>query len=268
MDTSILVKDLEGGFTMTNGTIKRISTLLMLLFLTMIFVLPANAAGTYNQGTQIRTIDTGIIVCTGASLRSQPNARAQKVATLKNGTLIPIAGETGDFYIVSIEDMENPNVQGLQYGYVLKRYVSTRAFYITLTKQTEIWASTWWSNIAVGQKVKGTKMLVIDNNQEWLAVQINDGKAGVGFIRRSDLNYSVDGYWSNNQWFGANHAIVIAEKVDVVTDPYNPGYVVGTLKKKDIVKKLGNPINGYQPIEQNGYKVFVDAQCVIDIFGH
>lgn len=236
----------------------------LVLMVLCVFFLGMTSIAKANQ-----VIEIGIVVCSNLSLRSEPNIRASKIASLSNGDIVPIMGEMGDFYIVNIALLDNVKASADvdKFGYVLKQYVNTNPYYITLVRSTEIWSNAWGIGPAVAEKVKGTKLLVVAENENWYSVQLKSKTAGVGFIKKSELGYTTYNYAYNGTFISAPNAIVIDDNVPVYASLNDLNNVLGYLNKDDILKKVGLTFDGYQSIDYNGTMAYVSLLDIIDIYG-
>lgn len=219
-------------------------------------------------------VKMGLITSTTASVRSEPNTRATKYTSLKNGELVPITGETGEWYMVDLASVESLKGQMQGVGYILKTYVVTDSYYVTIQKSTKIYSSPWGKGPAVAEKVKGNQLLVLAESEygDWLSVQLNDGRAGVGFLKKSDLGYPTYNYWYNGTWYCSQYATVMKDNLEVRAGAGYNQQLIGYLSKDTIVKKYTQPYNGYQSIEfnYNGALVvgYVPSLYLIDVYGN
>ena len=175
----------------------------------------------------------GIVTSTTVSIRISPSVNAEKYCTLRNGDEVAIVGETGDWFIINLEALE----MGLQgHGYARRQYINPATYLYTLPKTVILWADTWGSGVANGEKTAGTTLRVLSENAEWLCVQTRDSSAGSSFIRKSDLGQST---WIPNGNVQANTTaglyVVTASTLAVRSYPDDEKEAVGFLHNGDTV---------------------------------
>lgn len=235
----------------------------VMMVLTLLVPHMAASAEDCYSGTDVQK--TGIVICSTGSLRDAPDTNATKLATLKNGTLVPIVSKEGNFYKVDLASLDVKDLKVHEgYGYVLATLVATDMYFIHLDGYYFVYADPWYAEKSNGQK--NGNFLVISDNGDWMAAQLTKGVAGSTFIKKSERGYPIYNYIYDGKWYGSSHSLVLRE-TQILGAPGNYDFVVGTLNVDDVVKKAGSVEDGYQPIEYNGYKCFISALDVWDIYG-
>ena len=180
----------------------------------------------------------GMVICTSISVRQEPNTSAERYTRLSNGAVVKIIGETGSWYIVDL----NMIGQGEGQGYCLKRYIDTDVYYITLPETVVAYAHPFDNAKANGEFNKGTRKLVLDENEEWLVIQTRDDSAGSSFIKKSDL-FANGGNGSNMQQTqingrstsGNQYVVTVPKSLAVRSVPDDNEKAVGFLHNGDLV---------------------------------
>lgn len=213
---------------------KKILTLVV-FFVLLMTTMVAEAAVDVNTG-----VITGIVTSTTVSIRKEMDVKADRYCSLKNGDEVIIAGETGAWYII---DLRSPAIGQVEegYGYALKKYINVRAYWFTLPNTVTLWADTWGSGVANGEKTAGTTMLVLSENSQWLCVQTRDTSAGSSFIRKADLNQG-SGCASTESTFvtegDAGAYVVTANTLAVRSEPNDDQKAIGFLHNGDVVEVI------------------------------
>lgn len=211
---------------------------------------------------------TGVVVCSGVSLRKAMDTNAQRYKSLSNGTEVSILAMQGDWYVIDLTSVD----EGEGEGYVLKKYVKANPYYITLPATVTLWADTWGSGVAVGEKVQGTEMLVLSETAEWYCVQCREKSAGSAFIKKAEMNGMIGSQPENvnGQQTVRRQAVVICQSLAVRREPVESSEYLGTLHNEDLVMRLGDAGNGYEAIEYtlSGQTIvaYVHSKYLIDVY--
>lgn len=140
----------------------------------------------------------GIVICTKLTVRCEANTRAKSYGALKNGQPVKILGitEKSDFYILDLPSCGFNNTAEATIGYVKTGMIKIDPEYIYSSKLLNLYA-TPWSSYSSYQYINTPKLkngeqngryfIVIEQSDNWYAVQATDEKAGSAFIRIRDV---------------------------------------------------------------------------------
>lgn len=242
----------------------------ILLFLLTITVLALPVLAYASEGdTYWDFPKSGVVLCNYASCRKAPSLSNQpeRYGGLSNGKQILVLGENSQFYIV---DLASTGFANKGVCYIYKKYILVDYNYITLKEDTVTWA-TPYGNLANGEKSAGTRLLVIEETNDYVAVQLNEGKSGTGFIRKNVIS-------SSNQYqeSASNKVLVTANTLAVYpsTDDSEVDKAIAFAHQGDILEAVGYPVMGVkeelQPIkwEHLGSTVlgYVHTRYLMDIY--
>ena len=128
----------------------------------------------------------------GLAIWAQPFTNSECLKVVNNATNLVVVGEyDADWYIVDLYQ-SGVGEEG-QYGYILKKYVSTSTYILQLPHDIDFYADTW-SGKCNAQRYAGEKYTVISENETWLCVQYNKGAPGSAFINKNEL-------WGGSRWY-------------------------------------------------------------------
>ena len=140
----------------------------------------------------------GIVICTQMNVRIQPDTRAKSLGKIKNGQPVKVLGitEKSDFYILDVQSCGINNAEEAQYGYVKSSLLKLDPAYIYSAKTLNLYSTPWsvnreeqWYN---APKLKNGEqdnryLLVIEQSDNWYAVQSSEDKPGTAFVRIKDV---------------------------------------------------------------------------------
>lgn len=236
-------------------TMKKLLAAISVTLILVLGVSVAFAADSYYGGTR-----EGVVVSSSAALRVEPHSKADKVGTLQNADTITVVGESGSFYIVDIEQTEFGD-DGAYKAYVDKDYILLDAYYLELPVKTKILVAPYLGAKANGEKVAGTKMLVLADIGDWLAVQCRESTAGSSFIHKSWLNgnsYNGGSSWNSGSQSGSSSmnqgsrreaVVTVPQSLRVRKEAHSEGETLGFLHTGDRVYMVGSQIGDFQGIE-------------------
>lgn len=184
----------------------RILTLLLAgILLPALAVFPAQADGigdaaTYNWspssgGTGYSDSHYGIVTATRLTVRSQPSTRASSLGTIKNGQPVKILGTSADdeFFMVDLQSCGIPSVEPGAAGYVKASLVRRDPVFLATTKTTSLYATPWTQALKNGEQ-SNRFFLVLEQSNNWYAVQTLESSAGTSFIRSRDVGQYSPSY--------------------------------------------------------------------------
>lgn len=204
------------------------------------------------------TYTEGVVQSSRVSIREAPDTKANRIVSLVNGEPVEIVGQQGDWYLINLLPING--IDGV--GYALKWYFDTNGYYLTVPVEVFVYVDPFGTTDLNGEKSAGTTFRVLNENESWYVVQLNDGQAGSGFIRKADLagKPSTPGSFQNSTSVsGGFRAVVTAdtlalrEKPDDSVEPfryYHNGDVVQVLEWGDYFVKIasdraGQPVAAY-----------------------
>ncbi len=200
----------------------------------------------------------GMVICTRLTVRETPSRNARSLGQLRNGDVVHILAEQGEFYQI---DLSGTRLNRTGVGYILKDLVQNNPRWIVLTKYTEVCSDPWYSSLTLepAHLSSGTPVLVINENYEFYCVQLHSGTAGVGFIRKSDVGQYTD-------WGSASYGVVIAETTEV----WDYGQIgirsLGKLNRDTVVQVLawGDPYSNilYSASDGSLYSAWISTDLI------
>ncbi len=135
---------------------------------------------------------TGTVVCSQLTVRSEPSASSSEIGKMKNGQTCTIVGRQDDWLIVDVSSCRFQDVYW-GYGYVKDNLIKLDPYWIATTQYTELFATPWENSLKNGEQYDRV-FLVIGEQYPFYAVQCKEYSAGTSFIRMQDVGrYSQDG---------------------------------------------------------------------------
>ena len=134
----------------------------------------------------------GIVICRQMKVRDQPATKGREYGTIKNGQPVKIVGtsQNGDFYLVNLASCGFSGIDPDACGFAKASLIRIDPQFIATTKLTNLYATPWSTELKNGEQT-GRFFLVIDQYNDWYAVQTNESTVGTSFIRSRDVgNYS------------------------------------------------------------------------------
>lgn len=178
--------------------LRTMRTLLITLAVIILSLTTANAENFWTDDYSpymFQYSQTGIVLCTQLTIRTEPSTSASEYGKLNNGQTCTIIGQYDEWYIIDLSSLDggyffssyNP------YGFIKSSLVKLNPYWITLTQYTNLYADPWGSGVKNGEQ-SGRTMLVISESQDYYCVQCRDFNAGSSFIRKWDVGqYYTDG---------------------------------------------------------------------------
>ena len=139
----------------------------------------------------------GIVLCTRMNVRDQPSTRGNSYGSIKNGQPVTILGvtEKGDFYVLDLASCGFAGYSTGDYGYAKSSLIKMDPEFIATTKLTNLYATPWSTEKKNGEQTNRF-FLIIDQHNEWFAVQAMEGSPGSAFIRSRDIGQYTPQYQS------------------------------------------------------------------------
>ncbi len=130
----------------------------------------------------------GIVICTRLTVRDRASTGGASLAKLKNGQPVKILGVTADssFYLLDPESCGISDTTRYPYGYVKTELVKIDPYFIATTRLTNLYATPWSTALKNGEQ-NNRFFLVIDQYNDWYAVQNAESTPGTAFIRTRDV---------------------------------------------------------------------------------
>ena len=154
----------------------------------------------WNEGMQAYEFGTpryGIVICTKMNVRVKANASSKAYGQIKNGQPVKILGVTqkADFYVL---DLASCGIKSDDlYGYAKAGLIKMSPEFIYVSQLTNLYSTPWETdrNTVWYQKQKhkngeqnGRYFLVIEQKDDWYAVQAAESAPGTAFIRMRDVD--------------------------------------------------------------------------------
>lgn len=172
----------------------------------------SNPAYYWNEQMQAYEFDEprfGIVICTKMNVRVKANTSSKAYGQIKNGQPVRILGVTqkGDFYVL---DLDSCGIRSDDiYGYAKTGLIKMDPEFIYVNKLTNLYSTPWETdrNTVWYQKQKhkngeqnGRYFLVIEQKDDWYAVQAAESSPGTAFIRMRDVDANSPEYYSNEMY--------------------------------------------------------------------
>lgn len=116
-----------------------------------------------------------VVLCEALSMRDNPYATARKVTTIKNGATVYILDEIDGWYNVEYK----ASSKKVYTGWVDGAFVQNDPWYVRTTDLTSAYATPNLSGKKVGQVPAGTRLLVIDETEDFYVVNLRSASAYV-----------------------------------------------------------------------------------------
>ena len=139
----------------------------------------------------------GIVICRQMNVRDRASTSGKAYGSIKNGQPVTILGvtEKGDFYVLDLASCGFAGYSTGDYGYAKSSLIKMDPEFIATTKLTNLYATPWSTEKKNGEQTNRF-FLIIDQHNEWFAVQAMEGSPGSAFIRSRDIGQYTPQYQS------------------------------------------------------------------------
>ena len=137
----------------------------------------------------------GIVICRQMNVRNTASTGGTSYGSIKNGQPVKILGvsENNDFYVLDLESCGFAGQYPGAYGYAKASLIKMDPSFIATSKLINLYATPWSTEKKNGEQTNRF-FLIIDQYNDWFAVQAMESSPGTAFIRARDVSPFSNSY--------------------------------------------------------------------------
>lgn len=191
----------------------------------------------------------GTVISHNASVRVEPNESATRICNVYNGQYLKIVATVGDWYLVDLENLGNPDEY--TQGYILSCYVMDNYNCLYLRKGSAIYPYAG-AEKRIGYLSAGQFYTILGETQNYWIINARTCAAYLPKSTPVFLSSEMEYYYNNNTYA----AIVSAKSAKIYSGPGTSWNQVGKLEQNTSISILWSDGNWYSFMyDDDGAKV-------------